>query len=151
MRKNNRLRKQQIPFSKEQFYIVSYDQAWQFRDSFTHVAVSTNATLEGLGTCILAVFKRYKDYSNYRHAMDNMSERAVTVKERDRRIQEYERIGHDYDSIVEDMVSTYNNTKGVSLLEKVKREEPIVTERSTPTPKVTTPPKRLPRRTKSRL
>ena len=108
MRTLNRIKKQRRPFTKEHFYIHHCDNGiYQFRDSETHMVISTSCDLTSLKRCIVIVLNRYKNYDLYLRAVSSMSEKTVSAKDLVIRQKEYKRTGKDHVHIIEDLIKEF--------------------------------------------
>ena len=108
MRQLNRIKKQIRQYTKEHFYIHHCDNGmYQFRDSETHMVISTSCDLASLKRCIVIVLNRYKNYDLYLRAVHSMSEKTVSAKDLVIRQQEYKRTGKDHVHIIEDLIKEF--------------------------------------------
>lgn len=144
MRTIHRLKKTKRPFTPELFYIYEVNGVYQFRDSNTHMVISTAPTLIGLRRYIDIVFKRYKDYDSYLKAVSCLSEQSVSEKDKEKREKEYKRVKDTYTYIIEEQLKEfYFEREHFKDVKKTRCLVPSVTVESStkpsnpPTPPVT--------------
>ena len=139
----NRLKPQITPFTGEDFYIFEcINGMYQLRDSRTHMVVSTGTTLESLTRTFKCVLGRYKNYTNYQKAVDNLSEPAIVPRIAKRRAEEYKKVGDRYSDLVNNIIEEYNNSIGTKSLRRSPIGVPSRQEDTTPI-EVTSPRKSL--------
>ena len=139
----NRLKPQTIPFRGEDFYIFEcVNGVYQLRDAHTHIVLSTGITLESLTETFKRFLGRYKNYTNYQRAIDNLSEPAIVPRIAKRRSEEYKRVGDRYSDLVNSIIEEHNNIGTKSL-----RRSPIgvlsANSKETTPQEVTSPRKSL--------
>ena len=157
MRTLSRLKKTKRPFTPDLFYIYEVNGVYQFRDSKSHMVISTAPTLIGLRRYIDVIFKRYKDYDSYLKAIHSLSEQSVSEKDREKREKEYKRVKDAYTYIIEEQLKEFYFER--EHFKDVKKTRSLVTSTVVETsPKPPTPPtppvtkvKLLKKKRKSRL
>ena len=158
MRQLHRLKKTKRPFTADLFYIYECDNGmYHFRDSHTHMVISTATNLSGLRRCIDIVFNRYKNYDSYLKAVASLSEQTVSEKDRVRREKEYKRVKDTFTYIIEEQLKEfYFEREQFKDIKKTRCLVPTVTVESSTKPSTPETPVSSPvllhrKRRKSRL
>lgn len=139
----NRLKPQTTPFKGEDFYIFEcFNGMYQLRDTNTHIVLSTGTTLESLTETFKRFLGRYKNYTNYQRAIDNLSEPAIVPRIAKRRAEEYKKVGDRYSDLVNSIINEHNSNIGTKSLRRSPIGVPSIQEDTTPQ-EVTSPRKSL--------
>lgn len=107
MRTVQRLKKTKRNFTPDLFYIYVVNGVYQFRDSKSHMVISTSFSEEGIRECIDIVLRRYKNYDSYLKAVNSLSESSMTAKDKEKREKEYKKNGQEYNYIIEESIDKY--------------------------------------------
>lgn len=107
---------------------------YQFRDRESHMVISTCSDLDTLKVYILRILNRYKNYDLYLRAINSLSEKAVSERDFIQREKEYKKRGTKYLFIIEEVLTTFNETQEDLGLLKNKPTSPTVS------PTIQTPP-----------
>ena len=139
----NRLKPQTIPFKGEDFYIFEcFNGMYQLRATNTHVVLSTGTTLESLTETFKRFLGRYKNYTNYQRAIDNLSEPAIVPRIAKRRAEEYKKVGDRYSDLVNSIIEEHNSM-GTKSLRRSPIGVPSANNKETTPQEVTSPRKSL--------
>ena len=139
----NRLKPQTTPFRGEDFYIFEcVNGVYQLRDAHTHIVLSTGITLESLTETFKRFLGRYKNYTNYQRAIDNLSEPAIVPRIAKRRAEEYKKVGDRYSDLVNSIIEEHNSM-GTKSLRRSPIGVPSANNKETTPQEVTSPRKSL--------
>lgn len=104
-----RLKKENVPFSVNTFYIIFSGSVFQIRDRDTHFVVATGNDIEDITLTLDKLLRKYKTETYYKYMVNHMSEKEGNTKTLDRKAKEYRKHGQKYNGLLEERIGLLLN------------------------------------------